>query len=486
MRKQLLSIISLALMCMTFQFHFAQNEGSKIFLPKSMTKQQNAKLKTPSVNVASCGPDTIVYPYLKELVFAAPNDSFFIDAMVGNVRTASQGYMVSDTVDVLGIQFWGGAYSATAFPQTMPVVAYLYSVDASFMPDTIIDSAFVTVTETYDFYEAMFTSPVPVGTNFAVAVKNVLNDTLAVITNNAGNVWSVPGYGESLAWRRFGSGAWNSSASFFGQDLEYMIWPIVQYEVEASFTATADTLCTMDSVMFTNTTTGIFSDRMFNLYAFDDYWGFSGTDSTFWWNYGDNATWSMDTAAAHAYSAGGTYTVSLTGQITGYYTSCADTATMTITVPDLDLGATFTNDTLWSADSSATYQWMECNGDTMISGATGQFHIPTFNGDYAVIVSKMGCTDTSACVNVSTVGIKKSSDASVTIFPNPAHENITVNTGNTIPSQIIVTNALGEIVHAIKPATVNTTIDLSGLKNAVYFVKVMNTNSYKVVKVIKQ
>ena len=138
---------------------------------------QRLSLTRSTVKSTSCGVDTIVYPYLKEMSFTAAADSFFVDAMVGSVRTAAQAYYIDDTIRIHGVQFWGGAYSTSPAPQTLQVRAYLYSVDAFNMPVNKLDSADVIVTNTYDFYEAVFTTPYVYDQNFAVAVKSVPNAT---------------------------------------------------------------------------------------------------------------------------------------------------------------------------------------------------------------------------------------------------------------------------------------------------------------------
>ncbi len=330
----------------------AQTEGVKIPLA-GKAKITARDHRTASRQVVSCGTDTLLYPYLKELVFNAPNDSFFVDAMVGNVRTAAQAYELNTDVNIVGVQFWGGAYSTSPAPQTLQVRAYLYAVDAFNMPVATLDSADMTVTESYDFYEAVFAAPHTYNQNFAVGVRSIPNDTLAVITNNAGNVWS-PDYAEDLAWRRFGSGTWNSSVNFFGQDLEYMIFPIVSYNVNADFAVTNDTVCEGSNVAFINNSSPLLANRMFNLLSFDAYWGFAAADSSYSWDFDNSNNWISSVNGNYTYNSPGTYSARLVADMTGYYSSCSDTLSMDMTVKAVY------NDT-----SSATI----CFGDTLMFGS---------------------------------------------------------------------------------------------------------------------
>lgn len=522
----------------------AQRE-SALKIPLSATKkiyppQVAAKLNPANAKIAlaNCGPDTLVYPYLKELVFSAPNDSFFVDAMVGNVRTASQAYVNNSNINIRGIQFWGNAYtpSSTA-PQILQAKVILYAVDATYKPTTPLDSALVTITDQYDFYEATFATPHALNTNFAVAVKSLPNDTISVITNNAGNSWAATPYGEGLAWRKFGSGVWNSSLSFFGQDLEYMIFPIVDYTISASFSASTNSICPGFAVTYTNTTEGPFSNRMFNLRAFDQYWGFAAADSSYSWNY--TGAWNGSVNGTYTYPAGGTYTTSMAAEIMGYYTSCTDTARMNITVfPNyshtvsatickgevygfgtqtlttagvytqtlatvMDCDSIVTVDlavdsviatisvsdlTITATSTVGTYQWVDCNNNyAHIPGETNQSFEAMPNGSYAVIVTNNGCSDTSACVTITSVGIKDigRNQLLVSVFPNPTTGVTEISCGGIIPDEVKVTNIIGDTIKLLKPDKTSIKLDISDQPSSVYFVEVKYKNTSKTIKVMK-
>jgi hypothetical protein len=511
----------------------AQSEhGTKIpfTVPSGSYKSMNESRAT------NCGVDTILYPYLKELAFTAPSDSFFVDAMVGNVRTAAQGYPMTGTVNVLGVQFWGAAYSTSTAPQTLQVKAYLYAVDASYLPVSILDSAVVTITEDYQFYSAMFAAPHSVTGNFSVGVKCVPNDTLAVITNNAGNSWSTPNYGEGLSWRRFGSGAWNTTLAFFGQDLEYMIFPIVDYSISSSFVPSATSICQGETVTYTNNSSSLLGDRAFNLLAFDDYWSAAINDSTFTWNYGTDATWTTSMNGSKTFTNSGTYTTSLSAEMVGYFSTCEDTMTVAVTVnpvynqnqsasicagdsysfgsQTLATSGVYTetfqsmsncdstvvlNLNVITIDNSVTsmgamisanatgvvYQWIDCNSNTAIIGATGQTYTATVNGDYAVVLGLGSCADTSACVNVSSVGINNiSSGAVANVFPNPSSGSFVVRTNGVIADRIIVYNLLGEIVSDIIPSSLSTAVSMDEKSKGVYYVSIQTSIGSTVIKMM--
>ena len=59
-----------------------------------------------------------------------------------------------------------------------------------------------------------------------------------------------------------------------------------------------------------------------------------------------------------------------------------------------------------SFDTWASHQWVRCDsGYAPISGETGRFINATTPGDYAVIVTRGSCIDTSDCINISLISI---------------------------------------------------------------------------------
>lgn len=521
----------------------AQETGQKIQLTPEqgalLNDRMHGSFKAKTVHDSLyCGTDTILYPYLKEMAFSAPNDSFFVDAMVGNIRTASQAYHLTGNVNVAGIQFYGGAYSTSVSPQTLLVRAYLYTADASNMPVAKFDSVDIMITEQYRYYTGLFAAPVNISSNFTVAVKCVLNDTLAVITNNAGQSYQSPFYGEGLAWRRFGSGTWNSSLSFFGQDLEYMIFPIVTYGVNTSFDESATVICKDSGIVYTNTSSALFHDRMFNLRAFDEYFYGTISDSTFRWNYGTGGGWSAGLNGQHTYNSAGTFTTTMTSEMMGYFTSCKDTISLDVTVnpsfmidttvhicmgdlfqfgtqslssegsynesfasmagcdssvhlilnvDTVDTGVALTGVSLTASAMGAVYQWLYCDSAYMpIPGENNQIFVATTNGNYAVIVTQGSCTDTSSCIGVFSVGMEGSGSegSSISVYPNPAKQDVTVRFAGRIPEQIMITNTLGQVIRSFRPESALVDIHREELPNAVYFLSFTFENTREVIKLI--
>lgn len=103
------------------------------------------------------------------------------------------------------------------------------------------------------------------------------------------------------------------------------------------------------------------------------------------------------------YTASGTYTDNFIGS-----NSCDSTVTTTVSVTDLDNTLSASGTTLTANETSASYQWIDCdNGNIAIAGATSQSYTPTVTGNYAVEVSSNNCSVTSSCILVDFTGINE-------------------------------------------------------------------------------
>jgi hypothetical protein len=138
----------------------------------------------------------------------------------------------------------------------------------------------------------------------------------------------------------------------------------------------------------------------------------------------DSYTWNNQT-----YTQSGLYT-----QVLSTISGCDSTVTLDLTLnysPTTPI-VTSTNITNLSTplQGNATYQWFQCSDNLAIPNAINNTFIASSNGLYGVIVSN-GCgSDTSQCVNVSTIGISELSNQ-IVLFPNPTTETIEIRMDNT-------------------------------------------------------
>ncbi len=105
------------------------------------------------------------------------------------------------------------------------------------------------------------------------------------------------------------------------------------------------------------------------------------------------------------------------------------------------------------------------------------------SGNYAVIVTQNSCSDTSACYNITTVGVLDNSPSpAITIYPNPGNGQITV-TGKSITS-IEIYNVIGEKIFQSSINNQQSEIDLSNQPYGVYFMKIYERQAFYTKKVV--
>ena len=159
-----------------------------------------------------------------------------------------------------------------------------------------------------------------------------------------------------------------------------------------------------------------------------------------------------------------------------------------LTINTVDVSVTNTDPTLTAGANGATYQWLECSGMTEISGATDQSYTPTANGDYAVIVTENGCSDTSICYTVASVNIDELNwGDQISISPNPTDQNTTIDLGNIYEKvEIQIVNQLGQVIQNQKfESTEKVVVELDEGQR-VYFFIIQTQNFRTVRKVVKK
>ena len=164
----------------------------------------------------------------------------------------------------------------------------------------------------------------------------------------------------------------------------------------------------------------------------------------------------------------GTYTETLRA-----LNGCDSTVTLNVSMAQVDASVTQSGATLAAVASNATYQWINCENNSPITGAIGQSFTPTSNGWYAVIVTQDGCTDTSTCYQVTGVGINRVESKLLHITPNPAKDVVFVRMNAPVSSgRLVLYDAIGRTVwSATLPGTEEIALPRNGLPAGHYFVR---------------
>jgi PKD domain/Secretion system C-terminal sorting domain len=129
-------------------------------------------------------------------------------------------------------------------------------------------------------------------------------------------------------------------------------------------------------------------------------------------------------------------------------------------------------------DSFDSYQWY-FNG-LPIDGATNSYWAPLAPGNYAIeVTTNFGCAIESDVYIIENSIANVASDA-ISVYPNPAKENIAVKT--TSPGEWQITDAAGRVMLLGKSACSSFDVDVHSLESGIYLL----TASSSVIRFIKQ
>ncbi len=163
---------------------------------------------------------------------------------------------------------------------------------------------------------------------------------------------------------------------------------------------------------------------------------------------------------------------------------CDSIITLHLTIDTLNADVTKNNNVLSAVESEAgtTYQWINCDNNTPIVNETNQTFTASVTGNYAVILNKNSCVDTSECVNVVVVGVNSIKHKSISVYPNPATSEFNFILNNR--SELKIVDALGSIVFTKSFEAGVQTISTNELKNGIYFIWISDVNNTYVSKIL--
>ena len=137
-----------------------------------------------------------------------------------------------------------------------------------------------------------------------------------------------------------------------------------------------------------------------------------------------------------------------------------------------------------------SYQWINCQGNTAIAGATGRSFKPTSNGNYAVVVSLGACSDTLPCVaylSSSLLQLEKRNQWLV--YPNPAKYSVYIKSEALEGVQSLsysVMNMQGAVVRAgqhLHDGSAVLTLPFSDLSAGIYWLQIQFLGQSHAVKI---
>ncbi|MFO8054326.1 MAG: T9SS type A sorting domain-containing protein, partial [Bacteroidales bacterium] len=142
--------------------------------------------------------------------------------------------------------------------------------------------------------------------------------------------------------------------------------------------------------------------------------------------------------------------------------------------------------TLTAHAVNAVFQWADCNaGYQPVSGATSASFTPSHDGDYAVIITQGGCSDTSACINVAGVGTEwQMKENGIEVYPNPGNGNFQLSLHEDAVVQVY--NILGHPVYVKTLEKGTHILELEHLASGVYVLTARWNKQQTVIRLIIQ
>ncbi|MBT1696876.1 T9SS type A sorting domain-containing protein [Fulvivirgaceae bacterium PWU4] len=203
--------------------------------------------------------------------------------------------------------------------------------------------------------------------------------------------------------------------------------------------------------------------------------------------------WYNDSCGGTALGSGTSITVSPAATTTyyargeGVCVTPGNCASLAVTVNALpDKGVALTGTTLKANQDGATYQWLDCNQNNLpVAGAAAQSYVPDKSGDYAVTVTRNGCSVTSDCVDVTITSTEEMElhNDQLTVYPNPSNGSFTIQ--SLQGGSYSIRNTLGQTISSFRLEGANGyTWNSEKLSPGIYFLVASHQREKDVRKIV--
>ncbi len=166
---------------------------------------------------------------------------------------------------------------------------------------------------------------------------------------------------------------------------------------------------------------------------------------------------------------------------------CDSIVTLDLTIINIISTTTTNGSTITADQSGVNYQWIDCSDSQPIPGAINQSYTPIINGDYSVIITQGICSETSDCVNISTVNLTEIDfGKNILIYPNPTSELLTIELSDFEDVRVSIIDLAGKVIysnHLMNNKTLS--ISLKNFETGSYLLNVTKNGQTKVFKVVK-
>ena len=400
----------------------------------------------------------------------------------------AQRFSVSQPVEVSGVEFY--AYETSPLDSVMVITTlHLYvSATDSLGPEITRDTVYVKHTAFTPVLpnisvKSYFDAPVVMNADFVIAMHSTENEELIIITND----YSInDGNGEAFSYALYMNPAypaddeWVSAMDYFAADYDYLMSPLVKYDLFTPFTILNDTICpdVVNAGCVSYTQTGNFTNHLYNS-------AFGNTTTHNRWLWGDGYQNVDLMSACHTYGNPGTYNINLRDTLFRY-DYAAPHCVVDVTQPIVALDAptasfSFSQDGLTAdfvnASTNADSAWWnfgDASAGTDLSNPSHNF--PSVGVFDVWLYAYNACFVDSFMLQVITDDLGLATpEKELAVYPNPA-SNYVIVSGLQGETKIEVLNLLGETIATVRTTDSQETISVSGLPTGTYFVKITQQN----------
>ncbi len=143
--------------------------------------------------------------------------------------------------------------------------------------------------------------------------------------------------------------------------------------------------------------------------------------------------------------------------------------------------------TITANQTSASYQWINCDTDSPIAGQTSQSFVPTTNGSYAVDVTIGSCTERSECIQVDTLGFEEFSEYEIKVYPNPVISDLNIELlSSENDASITLYDLSGKLILTSNTTENSATLNLKEMPQGIYFLTIENAEKSGTFKIVKE
>jgi len=188
------------------------------------------------------------------------------------------------------------------------------------------------------------------------------------------------------------------------------------------------------------------------------------------------------TLNGETYSTSGTYT-----QVLQNSAGCDSTITLNLSITEINTEVIILGVSMVAPEqNNASYQWINCDNNTDISGATNAVFMPQANGVYQVRISIGDCVEESECVAFNVLNLESFQNNQIGVYPNPATETIWIHNIKA-GTMLTVQNLEGKtLMNSFELNAGEHELSLESLESGVYVLHLDGKDYRQTIRIIKR